>query len=64
MGSRHGEDQIVEEGKRQFAEFLKIGVDMGFVTVDRGKLDEIECVMAEADWEERDALDRGEGGER
>lgn len=46
-----------EEGRRQFHEFLAVATDLGIVTVDRQKLDEIVCIAAEADWESRDCPD-------
>jgi hypothetical protein len=60
--SRHYQEQVIEEGKRRFAEFLRIGIDMGFVTVDRQKLDELECITSEAEWEDNDAAQRANGG--
>jgi hypothetical protein len=59
---RH-EGRVYEEGRRQFIEFLRIGTDLGFVTVDRQKLDEIVIMSSEAEWEDRDAEDCQRMGE-
>jgi hypothetical protein len=56
--------RVRERSEARFREFLATGIDLGFVAIDRQRLDEIEVIRMEADWEERDALDRGEGGTR
>jgi len=58
---RRCETAIQEEGQRRFQEFLGIAIDLGIITVDRQKLDEIICVREESEWEDRDATQRGEG---
>jgi hypothetical protein len=47
-----------EEARRQFLEFLQVGTDLGFVTINRQRLDELIITMSEAEWEDRDAEDR------
>lgn len=54
--------RVFEEGRRQFMEFLTVGIDLGFVSVDRQKMDEINCIVSESEWEDRDAGDRAAGG--
>ena len=54
--------RVREQSAKRFKEFLTIGTDLGFVTVDRGKLDEIVCIVSEAKWEDSDALERQKGG--
>jgi hypothetical protein len=56
------EDRVRDQAEARFRELLTVGIDLGFVTVDTQKVAEIEVIAAEADWESRDALDRGEGG--
>jgi hypothetical protein len=58
------EDRVRDRAEERFRELLTVGIDLGFVTVDCQKAAELECIMSEADWESRDALDRGEGGVR
>ena len=50
--------RVYEEGRRQFLEFLGIATDLGIVTVDRQKLDELVITASEAEWEDRDAAER------
>lgn len=50
------------QGQRQFFEFLAVAANLGIVTVDRERLDEIICIVAEAEWEDRDAVQYGEEG--
>jgi hypothetical protein len=58
------EDRVRDQAEARFRELLTVGIDLGFVTVDTQKVAEIEVIAAEADWESRDAKDRGEGGVR
>ena len=60
LASRNMEKRITAEGQRKFQEFLGIGIDLGFVTVDRQKLEEIIITASEAEWEDRDAEAWGE----
>ena len=55
------EHRVREQSAERFKEFLTIGIDLGFVTVDRGKLDELECIATEAQWEDDDAAERAKG---
>ena len=52
------EGRVREQAEARFGEFLAVGIDLGFVTVDRQKLDEIACIASEADWEDREATER------
>ena len=44
------EGRVREQSQARFQEFLSIGTDLGFVTIDQQKLDELECITAEAEW--------------
>ena len=54
------EGRVREQAEARFGEFLAVGIDLGFVTVDRQKLDEIACIASEAQWEDRDAAESHE----
>lgn len=56
-------DRIRQRAEERFREFLAIGTDLGFITVDRQKVAELECTMSEAEWEDREAEERGQVGE-
>ncbi len=49
---------MCEEAQRQFREFLTVAIDLGIVTVDRRRLDELTCIVCEAQWEDADAAER------
>jgi hypothetical protein len=55
------EDRVRDQAEARFRELLTVGIDLGFVTVDTQKIAEIECISSEAEWEDHDAMDRGEG---
>lgn len=56
------ETRVRARAEARFREFVSIGTYLGFVVVDRQRLDEIVCVMSEAEWEDGEAAERGEGG--
>lgn len=51
------EDRLRRLSEERFREFLKIGVDMGFVTVDMRRLNEIACDTAGSEWEDAEATE-------
>jgi hypothetical protein len=55
------ETRVSDQAEKQFKEFLSFGMDLGFVTVDQGKLAELECIISEADWTEDEDAERQEG---
>lgn len=57
------EARVREQSEARFREFLAVGIDLGFLAIDRQKLDEIICAMSEAEWEDREAEERGQVGE-
>lgn len=55
------EGRIREQSEERFREFLSIGIDLGFINVDRQKLDELVCITAEAESEDKESAERQEG---
>jgi hypothetical protein len=49
------EDRVCEQSTERFHEFIRIGIDLGIITVDEDKLNEAICAGSEAEWEDRDA---------
>lgn len=57
------EDRVSERAEARFREFLLAGTELGFITIDRQKVAELECVISEAEGEDREAEERGQVGE-
>lgn len=57
------EARVQEQAEARFGEFLTVGIDLGIVTVDTQKLDEIACIASESEWEDEDADEQEKGDE-
>lgn len=62
VGERRTEARMAAAADRRVAEFVRFVDAIG--ALDRRKLEEAAVTASEAEWEDRDAEERGEGGER
>ena len=62
-GNRRSEERCRQDGHRQFLEFLTVADDLGIVTIDRQKLNEVICTDTKAELEDNDAVEAAKGGQ-
>ena len=62
-GNRRSEKRCRQDGHRQFLEFLTVADDLGIVTINRKKLNEVICTGANAELEDKDAVEAAKGGQ-
>lgn len=58
------ENRVRDQAEKQFKEFLVIGMDLGFISVDQGKVAELECIVAESAWADDDISTCTNGGKQ
>ena len=61
LGICRTEHRATELSRDHFNEFLLNADKLGII--DHTRMEEIICIMSEAEWEDRDAADRGVGTE-